>query len=154
MPEQFQARADALGKVYCYRIALGRVVSPFDAPFVLPIRGALDLERMQDAASRFEGRHDFQSFCPASCDLEDKRRTIMSSRLREDGEFLEYRVRGDGFLRHMVRTIVGTLIQVGRGLRAPAAIEEILAARNRGAAGPCAPARGLVLERVIYRGNE
>jgi tRNA pseudouridine38-40 synthase len=68
----------------------------------------------------------------------------------EEGPFLEYRVRGNGFLRHMVRTIAGTLIDIGQGRRPPGAISDILASRDRRAAGPNAPARGLVLERVFY----
>lgn len=146
----FHARADARGKEYRYRMARGEYVSPFDAPFVTAIRGSLDAGRMAQAAALFTGSHDFESFCPADCRLESKRRAIDQSEVVEDGPFLEYRVRGNGFLRHMVRTMVGTLIDVGQGRRPPGAITDILACRDRRAAGPCAPARGLVLERVIY----
>jgi len=146
----FHARTDARGKEYRYRMALGEYVSPFDAPFVTAIRGNIEPGRMSQAAALFIGSHDFESFCPADCQLESKRRTIDQSEVVEDGAFLEYRVRGNGFLRHMVRTIVGTLIDVGQGRRQPGAINDILASRDRRTAGPCAPARGLVLERVIY----
>ena len=146
----FHARSDARGKEYRYRIARGEFVSPFDAPFVTAIRGKIDPGRMSEAAAQFIGSHDFESFCPADCRLESKRRTISQSEVVEDGPFLEYHVLGNGFLRHMVRTMVGTLIDVGQGRRPPDAIAEILACRDRRAAGPCAPAPGLVLERVIY----
>jgi tRNA pseudouridine38-40 synthase len=149
-PPGFHARADARGKEYRYRIARAEVVSPFDAPFAAAVRGPLDLQAMRAAAAGFEGRHDFTSFCPAECRLENKERTISESRLEESGPFLEYRVRGEGFLQHMVRTLVGTLILVGKGRVSPAAIPAILEARDRRAAGPCAPPRGLVLERVFY----
>jgi tRNA pseudouridine38-40 synthase len=146
----FHARADARGKEYRYRLARGEFASPFDAPFVTAIRGDIDPDRMREAAAHFIGTHDFESFCPADCQLESKRRTIDRSDVIEDGLFLEYRVRGNGFLRHMVRTMVGTLIDVGQGRRAPGAIDGILLSRDRRAAGPCAPARGLLLERVFY----
>lgn len=147
----FHARADARAKEYRYRMARGEFVSPFDAPFVTAIRGDIDPQIMRKAAAQFIGSHDFESLCPADCRLESKRRTIDRSDVIEDGLFLEYRVRGNGFLRHMVRTMVGTLIDIGQGRRPPGSIEGILASRDRGAAGPCAPARGLVLERVFYQ---
>jgi tRNA pseudouridine38-40 synthase len=146
----FHARTDARAKEYRYRMARGEFVSPFDAPYVTEVRGAIDPGAMREAAAAFLGSHDFGSFCPADCRLENKRRAIDRSEVREDGPFLEYLVRGNGFLRHMVRTMVGTLIDVGQGRRPPGAIGRILAARDRRAAGPCAPARGLVLEQVFY----
>ncbi len=150
MPESFHARADARSKSYHYRIARGEVVSPFEGPFTAAVRGRLDVDAMRLAAERFLGTHDFESFCPAECQLDSKRRTILASGLTEEGEILEFRVQGTGFLRHMVRTMAGTLIDVGRGRRSPESINAILAARDRRAAGPCAPARGLVLDRVYY----
>jgi tRNA pseudouridine38-40 synthase len=148
--ETFHARADARWKEYRYRLRSGEGGTPFEAPFTVVVHGPLDAEAMRDAAARLCGRRDFTSFCPAQSEIEDKVRTIMMSEVLEEGPVLEYRVRADGFLRHMVRTLVGTLIAVGRGLVEPASIESILAARDRRAAGPVAPARGLVLERVSY----
>lgn len=149
-PESFQARADARGKEYLYRISRAEVVSPFDAPFVVPVRGRLDVGAMRDAARRLAGTHDFTSFCPADSEIEDRVRTLKVSEVSEDGEEVRYRVVGDGFLRHMVRTVAGTLILVGRGRLDPGAIPGILGGRDRRLAGPVAPARGLVLERVFY----
>jgi tRNA pseudouridine38-40 synthase len=149
-PPGFHARSDARAKDYCYRMSRAEVVLPFAAPFVTPIRGRLDVGAMREAARRFEGRHDFTSFCPADCELEDRRRTVQSSSLEEAGDEIVYEVRGEGFLRHMVRTIAGTLIEVGRGRIRPRDIDAILAVRDRRRAGPCAAARGLVLVRVLY----
>jgi tRNA pseudouridine38-40 synthase len=150
--ERFHARSDARGKEYAYRYSRGEVTSPFRAPFVCPVRGGLDLEAMRRGAAAFEGRHDFTSLAPASIDLEDLVRTITAVRLEEEGDEVVLRVRGDGFLRHMVRTIAGTLLDIGRGRRRPEEIAAILRARDRRAAGPVAPARGLTLVQVFYAG--
>ena len=149
-PDGFHARSDARGKEYVYRFSRGEVTSPFRAPFVCPVRGALDVAAMGRAAAAFEGRHDFTSLAPASCELEDRVRTITLARVEEEGDEVVVRVRGDGFLRHMVRTIAGTLLDIGRGRRAEAGVPAILEARDRRAAGTCAPARGLTLVQVFY----
>ena len=146
----FHARAHARAKEYRYRIVRGDVVSPFDAPFAGHVRGGLDVAALGAAAERLVGTHDFTSFCSVDTDVETRVRTIYESAVTERGGEVEYRVRGDGFLRHMVRTIVGTLLEIGRGRRRPADIPAILGARDRRAAGPCADARGLTLERVFY----
>ncbi len=149
-PESFHARADARGKEYLYRFSRAEVVSPFDGPFVAPVRGRLDIESMRAAAAHFMGTHDFTSFCPANSEIEVKVRTLTVSEVTESGPEVHYRVIGDGFLRHMVRTLAGTLFLAGRGRLDAHAVPLILAARNRGRAGPVAPARGLCLERVLY----
>lgn len=150
VPEMFHARSDAREKEYRYRIVRAEVVSPFIAPFVLMVRAPLDVGAMREAAGRLIGRHDFTSFCPTRCRVDNKVRTVVGSEIRESGDEIEYRVRADGFLHHMVRTFVGTLLLVGRGRLAAAAMPGILTARDRRAAGPVAPARGLVLEKVFY----
>jgi len=149
-PESFHARADARGKEYLYRVSRAEVVSPFDAPFVAHVRGRLDVEAMRRAAEHFVGTHDFTSFCPAKSEIEDKVRTLTLSEVTEHGPEVHYRVVGNGFLRHMVRTLAGTLLLAGRGQLDAGAVPQILAARDRGRAGPVAPARGLCLERVLY----
>jgi tRNA pseudouridine38-40 synthase len=146
----FHARADARWKEYRYRIARATVVSPFEAPFVAVVRGGLDVPAMRLASRAFEGRHDFTSFCAADTRVESKVRRVLRSEIEEHDGGVEYRVRADGFLRHMVRTLAGTLIQVGQGRIDVAAIPAILEARDRRAAGLCAPARGLTLEKVSY----
>jgi tRNA pseudouridine38-40 synthase len=148
--DAFHARSDARGKEYAYRYSRGEVTSPFRAPFVCPVRGRMDLDAMRRGAADFEGRHDFTSLAPASLELEDRVRTITSVRVEEEGEEVVLRVRGDGFLRHMVRTIAGTLLDIARGRRKPEEVRGILEARDRRAAGPCAPARGLTLVCVFY----
>ena len=150
----FHARSDARGKEYAYRFSRGEVTSPFRAPFVCPVRGDLDLEAMRRATPGFEGRHDFTSLAPASCELEDRVRTITLARIEEEREEVVVRIRGDGFLRHMVRTIAGTLLDIGRGRREASDVPGILAARDRRAAGTCAPARGLTLVKVFYAGAD
>jgi tRNA pseudouridine38-40 synthase len=149
-PASFHARADARGKEYLYRISRAEVVSPFEAPFVTVVHGALDVEAMRRAARRVQGTHDFTSFCPANSEIESKVRTLSVSEVTEDGAEVRYRVVGNGFLRHMVRTLAGTLILVGRGRLDEGSIPLILKAGNRGLAGPVAPACGLMLERVFY----
>jgi tRNA pseudouridine38-40 synthase len=148
----FNARSDARGKEYRYRLFRGEVLSPFQAPYAVHVRGGLDAEPMRAAAGWLLGRHDFTSFAAAQCRVVGKERTISLSEVSVDPaeEFVVYRVRADGFLQHMVRTIAGTLVEVGRGRRDPDGLAAILEARDRRAAGPCAPARGLVLEKVFY----
>ena len=146
----FHARTDARLKEYRYCISRAEVVSPFRAPFVLPVHGPLDPAAMRDAAARFIGSHDFTSFAPADCALEDRVRRVTSASVEVKGEEIEFTVRASGFLRHMVRTMAGTLLAVGRGQIQPGEIDRILAARDRRAAGPRAAARGLTLMRVYY----
>jgi tRNA pseudouridine38-40 synthase len=133
----------------------------------------MDVEALQRSARLFEGEHDFLSFAATDPDLTSRSfapdtnpdqkvkvppaqaiRTLFSSswerRQTEAGEILVYRVRGDGFLHHMVRNLVGTMLEVGRGLLRAEDLSEILAARSRSAAGPTAPARGLFLCSVEY----
>jgi tRNA pseudouridine38-40 synthase len=106
---------------------------------------------MIEAAARFEGTRDFRSLAAANApDKESAVRTIFSSTLERLGALLVYRVRGTGFLHHMVRNIVGVLLDVGRGVRSPQDVDAILAVRQRSAAGPTVPARGLFLVEVEY----
>src|SRR2546425_1703306 len=150
VPESFHARADAREKEYLYRITRAEVISPFEAPFVAPVRGRLDVEAMRRTAREFLGTHDFTSFCPSASEIEDKVRTLSVSEVTENGAEVRYRVVGNGFLRHMVRTLAGTLILAGHGQLDCGSIPHILNARDRRRAGPVAPACGLVLERVPY----
>ncbi len=168
-PEDFHARHSATAKSYEYRIFRAPICPPFLARYVLPCPGTLDIDAMQAAARRLEGEHDFLSFAATDPDAtartaEDEGlsepkstiRTIFSSGWETDpaGELLVYRVRGSGFLHHMVRNFVGTLLEVGRGRLSPDEMNRILAARARAAAGPTAPARGLFLHSVEYGGKK
>jgi tRNA pseudouridine38-40 synthase len=149
----FHSRSDAVLKEYRYRLTRAEVVLPFEAPFVTPVHSRLDVPAMGRAAERLVGRHDFTSFCPAGCEQENRVRTVTLARLEERGDEILFTVRAGGFLRHMVRTIVGTLLAVGKGDLSPEDIGAILEARDRRAAGPCAPARGLTLVKVFYEGD-
>ncbi len=147
----FHARHHALSKDYCYRFSTARVLSPFLAPTVESLRGELDVARMERAAHYFLGRHDFTAFCGAEGRQKDAVRNVsVSSFGEEPGSVRVYRISADGFLQYLVRTIVGTLFEAGRGRIDPDSIPEIFASRDRTRAGPTAAARGLTLEKVHY----
>ena len=150
VPADFHARFSARGKEYRYRLSRSAVLTPFDSPYVVRIEGALDLEALRAGAERLLGRHDFTAFAIAGGAHREPVRTIAEAEWLEHGDELIFRVVGDGFLRGMVRGLVGTLLEVGSGRRPPAAVSALLEGRARGEAGPTAPARGLVLERVFY----
>lgn len=150
MPPGFHARKHAAGKEYLYRLSRAAVISPLDSPFVAPAPAALDLDRMAGAASSLPGRHDFSAFALAGGSHGQPFRRIVSARWEERGEELAFRVVGEGFLRGMVRALVGTLVEVGTGRRTPESFAGLLAGRPRGEAGPTAPAHGLVLQNVLY----
>jgi tRNA pseudouridine38-40 synthase len=174
----FHARHSAIAKTYEYRIFHGADCPPFLARFVYACPRPLNLDALQACARLFEGEHDFQSFAATDPDLahrsvapitnlvqdtevppalsspESTVRIIFSSaweqRPTDAGDLLVYRVRGNGFLHHMVRNLVGTMVDVGRGHLVLEEIPRILAARCRSAAGPTASARGLFLHSVDY----
>jgi tRNA pseudouridine38-40 synthase len=173
VPATFHARHSAVAKTYEYRVYREAICPPTLARYVLACSWPLDLDEMQRAARMFEGEHDFLSFAATDPDLRSRGmaldeaaeageepvkgavRTVFSSgwekRTTEGGELRVYRVRGNGFLHHMVRNLVGTLIDVGRGKLKAEMIPGILAARARSAAGPTAPAQGLFLHSVEHK---
>lgn len=149
--DSFHARFDAKTKTYRYRIWNAEVLSPFERPYAWHIIDQLDVDAMRAAAGLLDGRHDFASFQGTGSDAATTERTILHSALRTSHPALiEYDVTGTGFLRHMVRNIVGSLVEVGRGRMPPAWIGEVLAARDRTRAGRTAPAAGLFLVGVNY----
>jgi tRNA pseudouridine38-40 synthase len=151
MPAGFHARKHAWGKEYLYRLSRAAVLSPLDAPFVVAVPAAIDLDRMARAAESLPGRHDFSAFALAGGSHGQPFRRIFSARWEEEGkDGLAFRIVGEGFLRGMVRALVGTLVEVGTGRRSPESFAALLAGRPRSAAGPTAPAHGLVLQRVLY----
>jgi len=150
-PDDFHARRDARSKLYRYRIWNGADPSPLRARFSHWVPPVLDLEAMAQAARACSGRHDFASFQAAGSNVQTSVRTL--SRLDVKGESrgeISILVEGDGFLRHMVRNLAGTLVDVGLGRRAPDSMAALLAARDRRRAGRTAPAAGLTLLRVSY----
>jgi tRNA pseudouridine38-40 synthase len=150
VPAGFHARKHAWGKEYLYRLSRAPVVSPLDSHFVARAPGSLDAEQLSRAAELLPGRHDFSAFALAGGSHGQPVRRIFSAQWEEKGEELCFRVAGEGFLRGMVRALVGTMVEVGAGKRSPESFAELLTGRPRAAAGPTAPAHGLVLERVFY----
>lgn len=149
-PLGFHAQFHATGKSYRYRLATSAVVSPFDRWYVWHVPEPRDVQAMRDAAALLLGQHDFASFQARGASVIDTVRRLDRLEIGQTTGGLTVDVAGDGFLRHMVRAIVGTLVEVGSGLREPASMRSILAARDRRAAGPTAPAAGLMLMDVRY----
>jgi len=147
----FHARYDARRKVYFYRMIHRPWRPALLRNYAWHLRGPLSLSRMEEGASRFVGTLDFTSFCATQCDTRGRTRTVFRSFLTSggDGE-IRYTIEADGFLRHMVRNLVGTLVEIGRGRFSPGNIPEILDARDRRRAGATAPPQGLFLKEVIY----
>jgi tRNA pseudouridine38-40 synthase len=176
VPEHFHARHSAQRKTYEYRILPcdneARICPPALAPYVWPCRYSLDLATLQQAATHILGTHDFTSFAANDSDLNTRAgqatetdqhstpysllptpcliRTIHHSAWRQQNDLLIYRITGNGFLHHMVRNLVGTFVEAAANRISADAIPDILAARNRSAAGPTAPASGLFLVEVEY----
>jgi tRNA pseudouridine38-40 synthase len=157
---EFHARHSAVRKTYEYRLFRAEICPPTLARFVYALNWPLDLDALSEAATDVVGEHDFTSFAARDPDLTirnqpqtasaDCIRTIYQSTWRTEGDLLLYRVTGSGFLHHMVRNLVGTFLELGRGAIPTTSIPAILAARSRSAAGPTAPARGLFLAHVEY----
>ena len=146
----FHAQKDAVRKRYEYRLFTGPVLSPFSSETVYHLLRQVSFERMTESAPLLEGTHDFSGFAASSSRVKNATRTIFLSRLRRRGNHLVYRVEGSGFLQHMVRNIVGTLIEIGRARRPVDDLTRVLESRDRRNAGPTAPPQGLCLMRVWY----
>jgi tRNA pseudouridine38-40 synthase len=153
----FHARWSALRKTYRYRLYRGKVVPPMVSRYVLHYPFPLDEDAMRKAASRFVGPHDFASFAASTGSEDDDKerstvREIYSSELArsEDGEELVYTVRGRSFLRYMVRKMVGTLLDVGRGKLTPEDINRLYELRDRSKSGPTVPPQGLCMVSVEH----
>ncbi len=150
---EFHPRFDAVAKTYEYRIVRSEVCSPFEWRFVHHFPYSLDFFRVQELAPMLEGEHDFSAFASSDdrdADGKTKVRRIFSSRVEMDSERMIYRVRGSGFLKHMVRNIVGTLIEVGKGNVDRQAMVKLLMRHKATKAGPTVPAKGLTLLSVEY----
>jgi tRNA pseudouridine38-40 synthase len=149
-PDSFDARRDARARWYQYRIWNDRWPPAILRRFSWHVHDALDLAAMQQAIRHLEGERDFASFQAAGCDAAHSVRRIYRNALVKEGERLLYDVEANAFLRHMVRNIVGTLVEVGRRERAPASFAELINAKDRTRAGPTAPPQGLFLMEVRY----
>ncbi len=148
---EFNALRDARGKIYVYRICNKRLRPALNRNYFWFIHQPLNLPLMEQAAQYLVGRHDFSCFCATGSDVKDHTRTVTSINISsvEDG-LLEITIEAQGFLKYMVRNIVGTLVDVGRGKRKPSEMKEIIDSCDRNIAGITAPARGLYLKEVKY----
>ena len=150
VPDSFDARRDGRSRVYEYRILNRPSPSPFYLKYAWHVHDPLDLEAMRQAMGCLEGEHDFSSFRAAGCDAAQPVRKVYRASLEHRDELLVFTIEATGFLRHMVRNMIGTLVEVGRGLRPAESFAELLEARDRTQAGPTAPAHGLFLIEVKY----
>jgi len=149
--ESFHARYDAKSKIYRYQILSGRVPPAIGRQYVWFIRRRLDTAAMRSAASHLVGTHDFKSFEGTGSPRSHTTRAIMTADWNEPkDDSLIFQIEADGFLRYMVRNIVGTLVDIGLGKITPAKISDILASKNRRNASATAPAHGLFLMEVKY----
>jgi len=146
----FHARFRAIRKRYRYRLFTGAVVPPFIRPYVCLVRAPLDVASMRQEAAVLVGRHNFQAFARRSSTRRPATRTITAVQLRRRGSELHLELEGNGFLHTMVRSIAGTLLDVGRGRLPPGSVRRMLRTGDRGLAGTTAPAQGLTLVSVAY----
>jgi len=146
----FHPRFDALSKTYhyiIYRQNKGRI---FYRNYALHNTDSLDVPAMQTACRLLEGRHNFKSFCASGSSVKTFERSVYGCNLVEEKAFLRLEIKADGFLYNMVRIIMGTLLEIGRGNYQPETIEEIITAQDRSYAGPTVPPQGLYLVKVEY----
>ena len=149
MPGDFNPRTWTKSKLYRYRILNRKVRCPFRDGLVWHIKPPLDAESMQLAIDSLIGEHDFSSFRAAGCSAKSPIRRIQEARVGTDvDDEVQIEFEGHGFLRHQVRIMVGTLVEVGLGKRNHSEIERVVSAADRSVAGPTAPAQGLTLVRV------
>lgn len=144
----FHARKSAVSKIYSYRIVRTPIISPFAFRYALHWPYSLNLRAMRAGASLLVRRSDFTAF--SSNREHHPVRTVLRSVIQKRGDEIIFTIEANGFLRYMVRTIVGTLLEIGAGKYPPDRIEEIFARKERALAGPTAPAKGLCLIRVLY----
>jgi tRNA pseudouridine38-40 synthase len=150
VPETFDARRSATSRVYEYRIWNQPWRSAFWHRYTWHVPRALDLRAMRAAAAVLVGERDFSAFRAADCDSESRTRRVIHSGLTETDNLCTYRIQANAFLKHMVRTIVGTLVSVGVGELTPEDVGRILAGRDRTRAGATVPPQGLCLVAVSY----
>ena len=161
----FNPRNDAIRKSYVYIIANEKKSSVFLQKYATLVRQKLEIQAMRQASEALLGEHDFASFMGTGSGIKDPVRTVYSLTIEQleelefmtvslRGNFIRIKIEANGFLRHMVRNIVGTLIKIGRGMISPAGMKDILESKDRTRAGETAPPNGLFLERITYKSKE
>lgn len=148
--QDFHARYSAVEKTYRYTILNSPFNSAFEWRYCYHVRYTLDIDAMKKAIEYLVGTHDYSSFCNSGTMVKKFTRTVKEGKLYQEGDLLYFEITGDGFLYNMVRIIVGTLIEIGRGRWAPEYMAKIIASKNRNMAGPTAPPQGLVMLKVVY----
>jgi tRNA pseudouridine38-40 synthase len=146
----FDARRDASSRTYCYRVLARRTRAVFERGRALWWPQAVDREALAVCARALLGTHDFTAFTPTQTEHVRFKRRVLRSEWLQSGETLEFWIEADAFLRHMNRTLVGTMLEVAGGRRTPADFERLLSGAPRAHAGPTAPAHGLALAAVAY----
>ena len=150
--DDFHARYDAIVKEYRYFVLNQKDPDIFVRNHRTHVRENLDISAMQEACTYIEGEHDFSAFCSAKTDVKgSKVRTVYQASCQKDGDQVIFIFKGSGFLYNMVRILVGTLIEIGKGERHPSSIIETIASKDRNKAGKTAPPQGLFLWEVTYR---
>ena len=150
VPDDFHARFSATGKTYEYRIWNGPAIPPFIRLYAWHVPQPLDLARMNHASHDIVGEHDFAAFQGTGTRTHSTVRRVTSAQWRADGAAVTFEISGAGFLRHMVRSLAGTLVEVGHGRRMVGDLARLLAAPDRAEAGRTAPPQGLFLVSVLY----
>jgi tRNA pseudouridine38-40 synthase len=149
--DDFHALRNVKSKIYVYKICNQRLRPALGRNYVWHIRFPLDIGKMKKTAKYLIGRHDFSCFCATGTDVKDRVRTIVDVEIKScDDGLIEIKVESHGFLKYMVRNIIGTLVEVGRGKREPEEMKTIIESKNRNIAGATAPACGLFLKEVKY----
>lgn len=149
--ERFHSRYNAIGKTYCYTCYIGKAKPVFDRKYVYTLEACPDVQAMRMAAEQLVGTHDFASFCANKKKKKSTVRTVDRIEIKVEGDYLKFVFHGNGFLHHMVRILVGTLLEVGFGKRSPESMPELLAAKERAKAGVTAPAQGLCMVSADYQ---
>jgi tRNA pseudouridine38-40 synthase len=150
VPAEFDPRRWSSGKRYRYLLSNRPVRSPLRRRTHWQLFSPLDVRAMEEAARPLLGTHDFSAFRAANCEASTALRTLRELNIVSSGDVVQFEFEGTAFLKHMVRTIVGTLVEVGRGRQSVSWVAEVLASRDRTRAGPTAPPQGLVLLEVRY----
>lgn len=154
VPPDFHPRYQETVKTYEYRILNREFPLPAFRLNTYFTYYALDTDRMQKAAEYLLGEHDFQSFCASGAQVKTTVRTVYDLRVLKDGDLITICITGNGFLYNMVRIIAGTLIKIGTGEWSPESMKDILEAKDRTKAGPTAPAKGLTLMEIVFKGEK